>query len=85
MQNKSLLEETQSARREWLCLLSWYNEMSFRHERFEELVYRLMAAEKWYQACLKKLRQEKINCLPLPYSKPNERRGLKINDCWFGW
>lgn len=85
LDGNALLEEAEDARQEMLCLMSWYNEISNRDPRFDEVVYRLMAAEKYYQVCLEKLRSEGIGKAALPYSMLRPRRGLNCAGFWYGW
>ncbi len=85
MDKDSLLEETKYARQDFLCLLSWYHEISNQDSRLEELIYRLLAAEKWYQTCLEKLRQEGITQPVTPYSTIGCRRKILCSNCWHGW
>lgn len=80
-----ILEEALTARAELLCLLSWFNEISCQDSRFEELTYRLSAAEKMYQVCLEKVSQEGISRAVLPYLPSGLRRGITLVDCWYGW
>ena len=80
-----VLEEALTARCEFVCLLSWFNEMSCRDPRFDELVYRLAAAEKMYMVCLKRVQEEGISKAIVPYIPESRRRGITLNGQWYGW
>jgi len=80
-----VLEEALVARRELLCLLSWFDEISCNDPRFDELIYRLGAAEKMYTVCLKKAQQEGISRGIVPYIPEGRRRGITLNGQWYGW
>lgn len=80
-----LLEETQAAWQELLCLQSWHDELPSDHERYEELVHRLLAAEKWHQHCLRRLQEAGVYKIPVPYSDLSKRRKIKVNGHWYHW
>lgn len=78
-----LLLDARQAREQMLCMLSIYNETSGQADIFEVIAYRLLAAEKLYSSCLNRLRQERISCLPLPYTCSHPRRGLYLEGLWY--
>lgn len=80
-----VLEEALAARGELLCLLSWFNEISCRDPRFDELVYRLEAAEKMYMVCLKRVQEEGIKGRDVLFLPEGPRRGITLNGHWYGW
>lgn len=79
------LAELNTAREELLCLYSWFNELSGRDCRFNELAYRLLAAEIHYQDCLQNLQLKGIHRQPVPYTPEGPRRGITCGGCWYGW
>ncbi|MFY9173989.1 MAG: hypothetical protein WAO24_01405 [Peptococcia bacterium] len=85
MQKNISLDEIQAAWQELLCLQSWYNEMSSEDERYDELVYRLLAAEKWYQTCLRRLQKAGICRYPTPHSGLAKKPKIMVNGCWYYW
>lgn len=80
--DKMLLDARQ-ARIHMLSVQSIFNETSGRADNFEEMVYRLLAAEKLYVLCLKRLRQENTGSLPKPYTCSRRLRGLYLEGLWY--
>ena len=84
-QKENALAEARMARLELLSLSSWYNEISCRDPRFDELVYRILAAERYNQYCLRNLREHGFSQKPAPFLPYDSQRGVTLDGCWHGF